>query len=203
VIKTLDLTPGTLTKVATGAGAVWVGRRQRPGTPIASLIRVDPSSGETTEQPFGQEGIGDIAVGGGFVWVANARRDRLSRVPTATNGVRRSVPVGFGPHYVAFGAGFAWVTNQGDNTVSRVAPSFDPRSSALVGASPAGLAVGGGVVWVANRLADEVVRLDPRTGKPVGRPVAVGANPYAVAAHGASAWVTNLGDSTVTRIDVT
>jgi streptogramin lyase len=57
-------------------------------------------------------------------------------------------------------------------------------------------------VWIANGLADEVVRLDPKTGKPQGQPVPVGRNPYAVVARGSSAWVTNLGDSTITRIDV-
>jgi DNA-binding beta-propeller fold protein YncE len=165
------------------------------------VIKVDPATGTTTEVPFGQEGVGDIATGGGFVWVANRRRDRVSRVVPAT-GLRKSIPVRVGPHYVAFGAGFAWVTNQGDGTVSQIAPSFQPRFTDPVGAAPTGVAVGGGAVWIANGLADEVVRVNPKTGKLIGQPVPVGRNPYAVAAHGSSAWVTSLGDSTVTRIDV-
>jgi streptogramin lyase len=201
VVKRLQLTPGALAKAAAGEGAIWVARRQQPGTPISTLIKVNPSTGATTELPFGQEGVGDVSTGGGYVWVTNRRRDRVTRVDPAT-GERVSKPVGLGPHYVDYGAGFVWVTNQGDGTVSQIAPSFQPRFTDPVGAAPTGVAVGRGAVWVANRLADEVVRVSPKTGKLIGQPIPVGRNPYAVVAHGTSAWVTNLGDSTVTRIDV-
>jgi streptogramin lyase len=201
VLKRITLTGGTIAKAAAGAGAVWVARRQDRGTPISSVIRVDPRTGQTKELLFGEEGVGDIAVGGGFVWVTNRRRDRVSRIVPSSR-VRSSLPVGVGPHYVDFGQGFAWVTNQGDGTVTQLAPSFEPRYTNPVGAAPTGVAVGGGSVWIANGLADEVVRLDPKTGKAQGQPVPVGRNPYAVVARGSSAWVTNLGDSTITRIDV-
>ncbi|WP_187368996.1 serine/threonine-protein kinase [Baekduia soli] len=199
VVKRIQLTPGTIAKAAAGAGAIWIARRQDPGTPISSVIKVDPSTGATRELLFGEEGVGDITTGGGYVWITNRRRNRVSRLDPAT-GARRSLPVGAGPHYIAFGAGFAWVTNQGDGTVSQIAPSFDPRYTNQSGAGPAGVAVGSTAVWVANRLANEVVRLDRRTGALIGQPIPVGRNPYAVVAHGRSAWVTNLGDSTITRI---
>jgi DNA-binding beta-propeller fold protein YncE len=63
------------------------------------------------------------------------------------------------------------------------------------------LVVSGNTVWVASYLDDAVVRLDARTGKAIGEPIAVGRNPFAIVAHGHQVWVTNLASGTVSRID--
>jgi len=62
--------------------------------------------------------------------------------------------------------------------------------------------VADGSVWVVSKLDDAVVRLDAKTGKPIGEPIDVGRNPFAIAAHGKALWVTNLASGSVTRLDV-
>ncbi len=193
---------GTAVVVVAGEGAVWVGRRAfRSTDPPSSIIKVDPRGGATKEIPFGQEGIGDIATGGGYVWVPNRRRSRLSRVDPRS-GERRSTPIGLGDHRVVFGAGQVWVTNYGDGTISQNNRSLSNAvTDALNVRGPLDLAVSGKTVWVASKLDDAVVRLDARTGKTVGEPIAVGRNPFAIVAHGHHVWVTNLASGTVSRID--
>jgi predicted Ser/Thr protein kinase len=194
---------GEAVVVAAGEGAVWVGRRAVKSTdPPSSIIKVLPSGGETKVIPFGQEGIGDITVGGGYVWVPNRRRNRLSRVDPKT-GERKSAAIGLGRHRVAFGENQVWVTNFDDGTVLQNNRSltngiFNPLNVR----GPLGVAVSQHTVWVASNLDDTVVRLNARTGKPVGDPIPVGRNPFAIVAHGKSAWVTNVGSASVTRIDL-
>ncbi len=193
---------GTAVVVVAGEGAIWVGRRALRATdPPSAIVKVDPRGGDTKEILFGQEGIGDITVGGGYVWVPNRRRARLSRVDPRS-GDRKSTPIGLGDHRVAFGAGQVWVTNYNDGTVSQNNRSLSNAvTNALNVRGPLDLAVSGNTVWVASKLDDAVVRLDARTGKTIGEPIAVGRNPFAIVAHGAHVWVTNLASASVSRID--
>jgi streptogramin lyase/predicted Ser/Thr protein kinase len=194
---------GVAVVVVAGEGAIWVGQRARHSTdPPSSIIKVDPRGGDTKEILFGQEGIGDITTGGGFVWVPNRRRNRLSRIDPSS-GERRSTPIGLGKHRVAFGADQVWVTNYEDGTISQNNRSLsNAATDALNVRGPLGIAISGTTVWVASYLDDAVVRLDARTGKAIGNPIAVGRNPFAIVAHGDHVWVTNLASGTVSRIDV-
>jgi streptogramin lyase/predicted Ser/Thr protein kinase len=193
---------GTAVVVVAGEGAVWVGRRGRRATdPPSSIVKVDPRGGQSKEILFGQEGVGDIATGGGYVWVPNRRRSRLSRIDPSS-GERRSTPIGLGRHRVAFGADQVWVTNYDDGTISQNNRSLSNAvTDALNVRGPLDLVVSGTTVWVASYLDDAVVRLDARTGKTIGEPIAVGRNPFAIVAHGDHVWVTNLASATVSRID--
>jgi DNA-binding beta-propeller fold protein YncE/predicted Ser/Thr protein kinase len=194
---------GEAVVVAAGEGAVWVGRRAVKSTdPPSSVIKVLPGGGQTKVIPFGEEGIGALTTGGGYVWVPNRRRNRLSRIDPST-GARRSTTIGLGQHRVAFGEGQVWVTNYDEGTVSQNNRSLsNAATNPLNVRGPLGIAFSQHTVWVASNLDDTVVRLDARTGKPVGEPVPVGRNPFAITAHGRSAWVTNLAGGTVTRIDL-
>jgi streptogramin lyase len=194
---------GEAVVVVAGEGAVWVGRRaKRTVDPPSSIVKVDPRGGATKEILFGQEGVGDITIGGGYLWVPNRRRSRLSRVAPG-DGERKSTPIGLGQHRVAYGAGQVWVTNYDDGTISQNNRSLSNAvTNALNVRGPLDLVVSGTTVWVASYLDDSVVRLDARTGKTIGEPLAVGRNPFAIVAHGTHVWVTNLASGTVSRIDV-
>jgi streptogramin lyase/predicted Ser/Thr protein kinase len=193
---------GEAVVVVAGEGAIWVGRRaKRASDPPSAIVKVDPRGGDTKEILFGQEGIGDIAIGGGYVWVPNRRRSRLSRIDPSS-GERRSTPIGLGDHRVAFGADQVWVTNYDDGTISQNNRSLsNAATDALNVRGPLDLTVSGSTVWVASKLDEAVVRLDARTGKTIGEPIAVGRNPFAIVAHGGHVWVTNLASATVSRID--
>jgi streptogramin lyase/predicted Ser/Thr protein kinase len=194
---------GVAVVVVAGEGSIWVGRRALRSTdPASSIVKIDPRGGDTKEILFGQEGIGDITTGGGFVWVPNRRRNRLSRIDPSS-GARKSTPIGLGKHRVAYGAGQVWVTNYDDGTISQNNRSLtNAATDALNVRGPLDLVVSGNTVWVASYLDDSVVRLDARTGKAIGEPIAVGRNPFAIVAHGQHVWVTNLASGTVSRIDV-
>jgi hypothetical protein len=194
--------PGEAVVVATGEGAVWVGRRAAKVTdPASAVVKVPPRGGQTRVILFGQEGIGDITTGGGYVWVANRRRTRVSRIDPATTA-RKSDGIGLGRHRVAYGDGQVWVTNYDDGTVSQNNRGLtNPIPNPLDVRGPVGITFSQHTVWVAGSLDDSVVRLD-RNGRPIGDPVRVGRNPVAIVAHGSRAWVTNLGSGTVTRIEL-
>ncbi|MCW2986002.1 MAG: serine/threonine protein kinase, partial [Conexibacter sp.] len=194
---------GEAVVVAAGEGAVWIGRRAIKTTdPPSSIVKVDPRGGKSTEILFGQEGVGDITTGGGYVWVPNRRRARLSRI-RPSDGDRRSTPIGLGQHRVAYGAGQVWVSNYDDGTVTQNNRALDnPATAPLNVRGPLDLTVADGTVWVLSKLDDTVIRLDAKTAKPIGDPIPVGRNPFALVAHDKHVWVTNLASGTVTRIDV-
>jgi streptogramin lyase/predicted Ser/Thr protein kinase len=193
---------GEAVVAAAGEGAIWVGRRASKTTdPPSSIFKINPRNGETSEILFGQEGVGDVTVGGGYVWVANRRRSRVSRL-TPSTGERKSTAIGLGIHRVAYGAGSVWVTNYDDGTVTQNTRALDNRTTVPLSVrGPQDLTVVGDTVWVVSNLDDSVVALDVKTGDPVGDPITVGRNPFAIVAHGKSLWVTNLASATVTRID--
>jgi len=62
--------------------------------------------------------------------------------------------------------------------VSGPPPEVGP--AVRVGRSPVSVAVGEGAVWVANNAGGTVVRLDPATARPEGRPIAAGSAPVSV-----------------------
>ena len=57
-----------------------------------------------------------------------------------------------------------------------------------------------GSVWVVNSRSNTVTRIDPRTNRVSGGPIAVGRNPIGITATEGAIWVTNFGDDTVSAI---
>ena len=69
-------------------------------------------------------------------------------------------------------------------------------------AGPRQVAVAGGLVFVTGFVDHTVETIDPRTARPVGRPLPAGLNPFAIAGDSQHVWVTALGTSSVTRLDL-
>jgi hypothetical protein len=187
---------GHVVSVATGERGVWVGIRSRPGL----IVRVDPTQRaiqKTVEMP---DGVQDIAVGAGAVWVVGRYANTVTRVDVGT-GQQQRIFVGGRPAGIAVGGDAVWVTNSSDRTVTRIDAGSLGTSKIRVGDTPVGIAVGGGSVWVANRLDNTLTRIDTASGKRVGNPVEVDTNPYAVDVRGGHVWVTSPPKGTVTRVD--
>jgi serine/threonine-protein kinase len=146
-------------RLAVGAGGVWASsattgsvRRVALGTAVAGApVRVGG-------------GPSGITVGGGSVWVASSRFDRITRIDPATGALLgEPIEVGHRPGGIDTGTSTVWVANFSDNTVSRIdidsgETTGDPIS---VGRHPAAIAVGGDAVWVADNGDGSVTRIEP------------------------------------------
>ena len=99
-------------------------------------------------------------------------------------------------------AGYLWVTAADTGEVLRIDPATHAIKRVHVGGFPIGIVVTGGSVWFADHEGGKVVRLDPRSLRPVGEPIRVGTKPSWLVVAGGSLFVTDQDDGTVTRIDV-
>ncbi len=187
---------GMAVAVAAASASMWVGVRGNPGL----LLRVDPNNraqpAKTIELP---DGLQNIAVGGGAVWIIARRANTVTRLDISS-GNQRSIFVGEKPFGIAYGRGAVWVTNNGDDTVTRIDSGSLNTGQIPVGRGPKGIAVGAGAVWVANSIASTVTRIDPDTNRPSGPPISVALNPYGVDTLGNDVWVTSPSDHKVQRL---
>jgi hypothetical protein len=147
--------------IAYGAGSLWVTDSQ-----TSDLLRLDPATGRLLATVHLPARIGDVAVGGGFVWVSQwghaagawYRLAKVSPVRGRLLALRR-IPGNFGPAGLTIAASAAgvWVNADGGPSVQAVAPA----SLRLLGSARAGgvLAAAGPRVWV---LSDGTLsRIDP------------------------------------------
>jgi YVTN family beta-propeller protein len=187
---------GKAVSVAAGERGVWVGIRGDPGL----ILRVSPRERRIVKTVAMPDGVQDLAVGAGAVWVIARRSDTVTRVDVET-GRQTTINVGVDPAGIAVGEGAVWVTNSGDDTVTRIDAGSLVTRVIGVGAGPERIAVGGGAVWVANRNDSTLTRIDPETNRRVGDPLEVRSNPFALDVSGHQVWVTSPPDGTVQRID--
>jgi DNA-binding beta-propeller fold protein YncE len=152
-IPTDTLDVGPVCCVAAGAGAVWVLTLPDPGRPLPSLFLVDPAAvkvAKVIDMPTALTGTPiDIALGEGFVWVADddGSVGRFDATTGVFAGVSHTPP---GAVAVAVGQGAAWVLSYLRGTVTRIDPATGAAGRAIqVGPRPAGIAVGEGSIWVA------------------------------------------------------
>lgn len=130
-----------------------------------------------------------VAVGAGAVWVGTGAG--VARIDPATNRVvarLRVGPVGGeGPCGVAVGEGGVWIVRGFPGEVLRVDPATN-RVVARIRLPGAGcLAAGHGGLWVATRRS--VRRIDPRTNRLSGPPIAVRGSPQGIAVSPRGVWV--------------
>jgi YVTN family beta-propeller protein len=187
---------GRAVAVAAASNSMWVGVRGNPGL----LLRIDPKNRTGPAKTIGlNDGLQNIAVGGGAVWVIARRANTVTRMDIAS-GAQRPIFVGEKPFGIAYGRGAVWVTNNGDDTVTRIDSGSLNTLTIPVGRGPKGIAVGAGAVWVANSIASTITRIDPQASQPAGKPIAVAHNPYGVDTLGKDVWITSPSDGKVQRL---
>jgi streptogramin lyase len=134
-----------LAGIAEGEGAVWV----IGDAADRRLWRIDPVRHRITATIGLGFPPGDVAAGGGAVWVTDELGDRLVRIDPRTNRVERRITVGRGASGVTFGRGSVWVASAIDHTVARVDPATNRVVASIpVAAGARSVAVGEGYVWV-------------------------------------------------------
>ena len=141
--------------------------KARTGSPTPTAARSHGSTRQRTDRsrrfPVGSTPSG-IALGKGAVWVANSLDGTVSRIDPGTNTVVQTIDVGNGPAGVVYATGSVWVANTGDGTITEIDASRGEAGRTLeIPATE--LAFGAGTLWASQRSANQVVRLDPGTGK--------------------------------------
>jgi Bacterial extracellular solute-binding proteins, family 5 Middle len=120
VLKNISI--GSPTAIAYGAGAVWI------GGPYDGVTRVDPTTNSVRHRaPLPHDTVTGIAVGSGYVWATIRADDLVWQLDTDGN-IERSFDTGSGPQGVTVAGGVAWVANSREGTITRVDPS-DPNAS--------------------------------------------------------------------------
>jgi streptogramin lyase len=186
---------GKVVAVGIGQSAVWVGVRGTPGL----LVRVDPRTRRISKTISLPDGLQNLAIGAGAVWVLARRANTLTRVDLRT-ARQQSLIVGDRPADVAVGDGAVWVTNAGEDSVTRIDTRTLNPTRIGVGRAPQGLAIGNGAVWVANLLDSTLTPIDPVSGRS-GTSIDVDPNPFALDVEGGHVWVGSLGRGTLQRVD--
>ena len=180
-----------------------------------TLVRVDPRTNRVTRVvPVAQRPMLSAAAGGS-VWVySNDREGTLSRIDTGTNGVPQTAathvqPIDFGvfsgPALVADATG-AWLIGLdagGAPRLVRMEASGMRMRRYPLDHDPQGVALGFGAVWVTARgkRDNEVLRIDPGSGRVTGRTRFPASAPIDGIASGYGAvWVVGSADGTLYRI---
>ena len=177
--------------ISLGVQLAWVAN-----TGDDTVQRIDRAQAQTVGDPIG---VGDHPLGifvGSEVWVTNFRDGTLSRIDIATAQVEgEPLPVGDGPRGVTEGFGAVWVSNTATTTRSRASnpTTFEVEKQIKVGERAEGARRRrSGFVWVVNSQSNTVSRIDPRTNRVAGAPIAVGQNPIGITATKGALWVDQL-----------
>jgi len=185
---------------AVAAAITLLGREgERPAARATADATREPA--ETATGPFAVPGGPDeLATGGGAVWVAESRAQRLTRIDPRT-GVTTSVRVGRNPDGVAVAFGSVWVSVTGADEVVQVSADERPKvlGAVKVGSRPEGLAASSNSIWVANSGDGTLTQIDPATRATRTVP-GVAREPVAVAVGAGAVWVAD-ADGALARVD--
>ena len=198
----VSIAPGVPFSIAAGDGSIWVGARSGlggRGFVPQTVTKIDAKTQRVTETIDMPSGVQDLDVGAHAVWVANRRRNTVTRIDIRT-GAKTAIDIGGRPSAITYGAGAVWATIASLNSVVRIDVATLNHVRIGVGAQPKGVATGGDVVWVSNEGDSTLSRIDPRTNRVSGDPIDVGLNPKALAVYGRTVWVAAVGEDGLTKV---
>jgi streptogramin lyase len=173
------------------------------GSGVGQLAALQWRDGTVLKRHWFERPVDQVVPGGSDLW-ALERPGTLLRLDPATLA-QTSAPLRLSPGRtlaLASGDGYLWATAADAGEVLRIDPATHAITRVRVGGFPIGIVVSGGSVWVADHAGGKVVRLDPRSLRPVGKPIRVGTKPSWLAAAAGSLFVTRQDDGTVARIDM-
>jgi streptogramin lyase len=156
--------------IAAGEGAVWV-IIDGKSCEACVLAGFDPRTLSRTHEIDLDPGAASVAVGNGFVWVSDSKRNRVLRIDPRTDEVAGETEVGGLPQYLTVDSNGVWVLNQLEGTVMQL----HPESGELIRTIEADMAgaggsitVGEGSVWVRGTLT-LLKQIDSDTGEVVAQ----------------------------------
>ena len=181
-------------------GAVWVGNSGGP-----SVSRIDPATNKVVATiRLGPHSLASdrmtLTAGKRAVWVTLTTRGAVLRIDPATDKVtariklsslRSGQPCGYlaARGTTVWAAGAHCASSSGYGVVTRIDAVTKKPTKIVAGfEAPIGLALGLGSLWVADLDTKTIVRVDPRTGRIVGR-LRVGGLPIRLGIGFGSLWV--------------
>jgi len=186
--------------IAVAEDRLWVTRRD------GYLESIDRETREMVGKPIRYgDAAGDVALGGGSVWVNNfddAYAGMVSRIDPCTGEITR-FKVGREADTVRFGYGSIWVTDAADGLVARLDPRTGTRQATIPGLDdPQDLGIGPGGVWVTQYGPQVVRRIDPARNRLAGKDINVGPDPAGLSIGERSLWVPLYGNGPLTEVDL-
>ena len=146
--KVVARVPTSVVEIAAGANGVLWGLR---APPKPGLVRVDPRTNAVTATiRIGSEGLSDIAVGAGAVWVSDTN-GVVWRINPGRRATQRTIALARGVDSLAFGSGSLWAVNPFEGTLSRIDPTTNVVSKTItIGGTPRDVTAGDGSLWVSD-----------------------------------------------------
>jgi DNA-binding beta-propeller fold protein YncE/predicted Ser/Thr protein kinase len=182
-----------------GHGFLWVTNGDSD-----SVSRIDLGSGAVLPPIAVQDKPIGIFAGREAVWVTNSSSDSVSKIDPASGTVVDTIEgVGDNIRSVIEAFGSVWVSSAiAEGTVMRLDRGTGQVLDRIdVGGKPKEMVAAGDYLWVVNEISGNVMRIDPKKAKVVGKPIKVGNTPVGLAFGADSLWVSNNRSDDVTRID--
>jgi YVTN family beta-propeller protein len=153
-----------------------------------SVTRIDEDGGVQGTTDVGTRPV-QAAVAGDGVWVTVSHDDRVIELDAQSGEpiAGHVAKIQGQPRGIAFDGTRLWVAATGANDVASFRPDDPANVSHIDVPSPREVAVGLGAVWVTTGDDGNLVAIDPKARKQVGR-FAVGAPNFGVAVGGGAAW---------------
>ena len=218
VVATIHLS-GSPTRMASANGQLWVVVPE-PNQPGGGIVPVDPVTNRagqplavsaTVPAPFvalASSGDTLFAAWGTELLAIDTRARSIRSVRTTSDGA----PHGDDPISVTVASGRLYVVKASGRVVELDLPKLSIRTTSAPIRSAQQLAYGtpnqaqdGPSLWLLTQPSSEansqLLRLDPTTLQPLGRPIETGLTSVAVAADADTTWVANFNQGTLTRLD--
>jgi YVTN family beta-propeller protein len=151
-----------------------------------SVTRIDEDGAVQGTTKVGTRPV-QAAVAGDGVWVTISHDDRVIELDAQTGEQIAEAKIQGQPRGIAFDGTRLWVAATGANDLASFRPDDPANVSHIDVPSPREVAVGLGAVWVTTGDDGNLVAIDPKARKQVGR-FAVGAPTFGVAVGGGAAW---------------
>jgi ABC-type transport system substrate-binding protein/tRNA A-37 threonylcarbamoyl transferase component Bud32 len=196
VVKTVGLPSIPGSRLAVGAGSIWLTESAGPG-----VWRIDARTG-TLLKPFTVEGQGrGIAFGAGSLWLT--RDTHVIRVDPRNGRVVTRILVPFEPTWLAYGDGALWAASGSVGYVGKIDPAVNriSKTQRLHGWL-SDLAVGGGFVW-ATTIPDGTIFKLAESDLSVQSGIPGGVDPERISFGGNRLWIANSQGNALSVIDAT
>jgi serine/threonine-protein kinase len=197
-----DLGGGLFPAMAAGAGGVWTTQAYDPS---GGVTKFDARTGEAIARVTLARAFA-VTAGPEGVWATTSpgqgRRDGgvVQIDPQSGRVITGPLPAGSDPAAATVAGGSLWVTDGRSDRLLRLDPgTLRLRERVSAGDGPGLLAADGDVLWVANVDERTLLRVDARSGDPIGAPIGLGKEIDDLLVTRDGVWVAG-GDNTVTRL---